>query len=217
MKKNKSKHLKNKNRPNIMNLNNKSKKAIIVGELFIYILAVVVFSMTVYFGFKAINTIIKQKEQIDFVSFKISLEREIKEVYSDFGTITVFNERNAFVGEGLKRICFVDTSKEIYPLLNEIISPGICNKKNKDYNFEMCDSWKANEQALTQNIFTDPRSKGDILIETKFLVDGNGDGKEDRAGSCAPTDKCFYLCIDDKNGRFDFSIEGRGKYALIKK
>jgi len=199
--------------------NIKNKKAIIVGELFIYILALIVLSLIVFAGFKWINFISEKNKEAQFILFIGDLDKEIKKIHSQFGSVKVFNERNSFSSSGFKRICFVDTDPSVLAQFSSpSFSPGLCDNTHVDYNFEMCEAWKLNTASLTQNVFTLPSAKGDILIQTKFLVDGNNDTKEDIVGSCNNANKtCYYLCINEKNNRFDFKIEGKGKYALIRR
>ena len=64
-----------------------SKKAMGVGEVFVYIIAALTFALIMIFGYKAINQFLEKGQQVEFVQFKTELESSVKNIYSEYGSV----------------------------------------------------------------------------------------------------------------------------------
>src|SRR3989338_2760306 len=64
-----------------------AKKGQIMGQVFIFILAGLVFILIISYGYKAINFFIERQEQVVLVDFKNDLELAVEGVRRDFGTV----------------------------------------------------------------------------------------------------------------------------------
>ena len=85
--------------------NESTKKAQILGQIFIFILAGLVFILIIMYGYKAINYFIERQEQVVLVDFKTDLEIAIEGVKRDYGTVRKVELKlsNDYLG-----VCFVD-------------------------------------------------------------------------------------------------------------
>ena len=68
----------------------KFKKAQI-SQVFIYILALFIFALIIYYGYYGISSIIKQGEEVAYVKFKTQLENEVSRVLPIYRKVTIFN------------------------------------------------------------------------------------------------------------------------------
>ena len=62
-------------------------KAQIIGQVFIFILAGLIFILIITYGYKAIKYFIERQEQIQLVDFRTDLEIAIEGVKRDYGTV----------------------------------------------------------------------------------------------------------------------------------
>ena len=85
-----------------------SKKAMGVGEVFVYIIAALTFALIMIFGYKAINQFLEKGQQVEFVQFKTELESSVKKIYSEYGSVREVRYR---LPSGYTQICFVDLDK----------------------------------------------------------------------------------------------------------
>lgn len=181
------------------------KRALIVGQIFIYILAIIVFSLIMLFGFNAIRNILQTGEKAQFVDFKTTLENEIRTITSQYGDVMVFDDRNQLrVPGNYKELCFIDID-------SNPASSAICASQDEEKRL-ICDSWTTsyqNRQILKgpfENVFLVPSAPSKIFIQEKIKIDANADGNPDATGE---------LCIKTVAGRVNLRLEGRGTYVLI--
>jgi hypothetical protein len=64
-----------------------NKRAQILGQIFIFIIAGVVLILIMSYGYKAINYFIEKQEQVVMIDYKNDLETAIESVKRDYGTI----------------------------------------------------------------------------------------------------------------------------------
>ena len=87
----------------------KNTKAQIIGQIFIFILAGLVFILIVTYGYKAIQYFIERQEQVVLVDFRTDLEISIEGVKRDYGTIRKVNLKlpSKYLG-----VCFFDYTSD---------------------------------------------------------------------------------------------------------
>ncbi len=85
-----------------------SKKAMGIGEVFVYIIAALTFALIMIFGYKAINQFLEKGQQVEFVQFKTELESSVKKIYSEYGSVREVRYR---LPSGYTQVCFVDLDK----------------------------------------------------------------------------------------------------------
>lgn len=80
-------------------------KAQIIGQVFIYILAGLVFVLIIAYGYKAVKYFIDRQEQVVLVDFRTDLETAVEGVKRDYGTVrkVTFKLPSKYFG-----VCFLD-------------------------------------------------------------------------------------------------------------
>ncbi|MFC1801138.1 hypothetical protein ACFLZB_01645 [Nanoarchaeota archaeon] len=185
----------------------KNKKAQTIGQVFIYIMAIIIFAAILIFGYKAISEFIDRGESVGFITFKTDLEKSVKTIYSDYGSVTIYNVENPLRVPGkYEEICFVDLSKPL-PSSGSFCAnhPIACDAWGTAYQAGISsgtDGWQEGEQ----NVFLRPL--GEIAIKVyKITVDSNSNNVDD--------DSDGYLCFNLTQGRLNMRIEGKGDHAFI--
>jgi len=108
------------------------KKAQMVGHIFIYIIAIVVFSLTILYGYKAINFFIERGSEVSFIQMESSIKTDIDKVKSDTrGTV---KKKELVIPGGFEEVCFASSigkpgrgSGITYPLIQNAIAASSNN------------------------------------------------------------------------------------------
>jgi hypothetical protein len=132
----------------------KSKKGD-VGQVFIYILTILIMGLMLYFGVKWIVGLVTTQCDIGVAQMKIDLETSFEKKRPNTGSW----ENVEFYVPGclnLKKVCFLDQS---YQVINRPDS-GLCKLGEKDYNPMMCYAWNTEE-----NILFDPPVSVSIYVK----------------------------------------------------
>ena len=109
------------------------KKAQIPGQIFIYILAMVIFSMTLIYGYKAIKHFQSRTEEVESLQLESDIKNEIEKMGYDYGSV---KKKILTLPLGYKGACFISS----YPFPTSNISTGHnlidnhINNKFKDKN-----------------------------------------------------------------------------------
>lgn len=163
------------------------KKALGVGQVFIFIVAAITFALIMIFGYKAISEFISKGENVQFYQFKTSIENEFQRIYTEYGSVRV--ETFSLPGT-YKQICFVDVDDSAASL------EGLCAKDQV-----ACSVWadareRGGYAAADENVFLTPTAP--TKIKVRPLSTDNG-----------------FLCVNVVGGKFQLVIEGRGDHAEI--
>jgi hypothetical protein len=166
------------------------RKAQVAGQVFIYIIAVVVVGLIIAYGYSAIKGFSEKGEQVEYITLKTSIENAVKSIASDFGSI---KRPDISVPGKYERICFVDKSRadsaDDYALCKTL--PGM----EEFFEPIVCSAWKTGRD----NVFLVPDGSdsfdvGDISIKN--------DGK--------PYAGHPFICIDVINNNIRLQLEGKG-------
>ncbi len=179
-------------------------KAQILGQVFTYILAIMLAAMILLFGYNAIfgkDGFLHRTEQIALTSLKTEIEREIKNTASDPGRI---KRLELSLPSKYRKICFVDLKYV------DKTSTCLCSNQNscagsQDYNPTICNAW----QDQTQNIFLVPMADIEITtgkLRTKIATGCQIDASDTGAG---------YICLPVVSSKAVIRIEGCGDMANI--
>ncbi|TKJ17387.1 hypothetical protein CEE44_02530 [Candidatus Woesearchaeota archaeon B3_Woes] len=112
----------------------KNKKSQMAGQVFMYVLAMVVFSMTLLYGYKAINYFNDRSEEISYLQIESDIKNEVEKIEADSkGTI---KKKVLTVPGNYDHICFVESYPSFpsaaistqYPLINGHINNGAEDK-----------------------------------------------------------------------------------------
>ncbi len=132
----------------------KNKKSQMVGQVFMYILAIVVFSMTLLYGYKAINYFNEKSSEISYLQLESDIKNEVEKVQGDSkGTI---KKKVLTIPGSYDVVCFVES----YPSFPTVaISTG----------YDLID-YHINNDAEDKNMFLAPPGDmsfyiGDIKVE----------------------------------------------------
>ena len=85
-----------------------TRRAQMMGQIFVFILALVIFSGVLLYGYRAIFTIQEGIGDAAFFSFSQDLEAKVEQVSVDFGSVRKFR---ASPPAGFTEICFLDLKK----------------------------------------------------------------------------------------------------------
>ena len=163
------------------------KKGMGIGQVFVFIVAAITFSLIMIFGYKAVSGFIQSGEEVAFVQFKNSLEKDIRKLYTEFGALRI--EEYMLPG-GYEQICFVD--------VNADYDPELCTKDNL-----ACDVWEtASEEggyeATAENVFLKPAAPVKLKVRD-IKIGGDKD----------------FLCVPILKGRFSLMLEGGGDHTKL--
>ena len=85
------------------------KKGQIAGQIFIYVIAVVVVGLIIAYGYSAIKGFSQKGEQVEYITLKSSLENSVKAIVSDYGSI---KRPDISVPGKYEMICFVNKNRK---------------------------------------------------------------------------------------------------------
>ncbi len=146
-----------------------------IGQVFIFILAGLVFVLIATYGYRAVKYLIERQEQIMFVEFKTELESAVEGVKRDYGTVRKIELR---LPSKYKGVCFFEYENcEEEPVL-KLKSGNI----NMGWAYEACKTKSA-------NVFTIPRTQdislpdikvkeGYLCLSEKIILKMEGTGKK---------------------------------------
>ncbi|HEY9703722.1 MAG TPA: hypothetical protein V6C58_14840 [Allocoleopsis sp.] len=168
---------------------NSKRKGQIAGQIFIYIMAVIVIGAIAIIGYSAIDKVLNKSCDAEKAVFKTNLE-ELIEKYTSFGSV---NKKTIRAPCEYDTICFVDSS------ITSFDTPKILKDNFICANRLISDSVKSGSET---NIFVKSNDKT-IPIGYSQLV------------SLTDADKNKCLCIPAKNGNFYVTFTGKGTSAEI--
>ncbi|MBW2993066.1 hypothetical protein KY317_00655 [Candidatus Woesearchaeota archaeon] len=125
------------------------RKSQIAGEIFIWILALFILAVIVFYGYKAISGFMQRGEEVSFIQFKNNLESEITVLSTQLNDVVVFNERNPLrIPSKYKEVCFVSENAVEGETENRIIKEAI----------------KAGIHKTTENVFLEPPAANPVYV-----------------------------------------------------
>ena len=178
-------------------------RAQVIGQVFVYILAAVTFVFISLFGYKAVTQFVSHSEGVEFLSFKSSLEKSVKDVYTEYGAV---REMTYNLPASYSEICLVNLEKK-FSETDLHGEDGLCK-----HNALACsvaseltgDAGEAGYGMFDQNVFLTPTSNYPIKLYRFTLCEG------DCTGSDIP-----FLCTPISAGRFSLVLEGKGDHTEI--
>lgn len=165
-----------------------------IQQVFIYILAIIVFSMILLYGYKSIKGLGQKADDVILLQLKTKITSTVKKAVSDYGS--VIREELDIPGD-YDRVCFVDLSKS-----SEALDQEVCDSVSPDYEPLVCDSWEANAKS---NMFLLSKS-GDVLT---YDI-GDIRIEKDEGGVIE-----YYECINVLQQKIVLRLEGEGDYVLL--
>ena len=163
----------------------------VAGQIFIYILAIIVVSFILLYGYKAIKSFGDRGEQVAYISLKSDLENAFNGIRTDFGSI---KRPQLDVPGKYKKLCFID-------LKNPSFSSVICAppaSSNLEYEPGVCTGWKVGRN----NLYLCPDCTDSFNIGAIKIKQGDVENSP-------------YLCIPVINGRVNLQLEGKGDHVYV--
>ena len=158
-----------------------------VSQVFIYIMALFIFALIIYYGYYSISSFIKRGEEVVFIKFKTQLESEVEELLPKYGSVSIFNEKKPLKSGNVEEVCFLSSGVidgSIRPIPSTLDDyPVIKLGVGKD---------------VQENVFVFPRKERPSISFLRIKV--------------MPTD---FECIPIKQGRLDIRLESLGSEVLI--
>lgn len=163
------------------------KHAQVIGEVFIYILAIILFSLIMVYGYNSIRNLGEKADTVVLLQISKQLSSTIKKITSDYGTVI---KEEVSIPNKYDKVCFIDLSYTGQE------STNICIPGNRDYNPVICNSWK------------------DKISKNMFLVSKNTDVISIEIGNIKiPAE--HYFCQNAVFGKIILRLEGKGSYVEL--
>jgi hypothetical protein len=169
------------------------KKGIGVGQVFVFIIAAITFSLIMIFGYKAISGFLASGEQVEFVQFKTDLETSVRKIYTEFDSVRINSYRTP---SKFEQICFIDLDAEPTPDQHD----ELCAKDGF-----ACTIWEeatgtggTGYAGHAENVFLKPPSTVPIKVFRIKMPEN-------------------FLCLDINGGKFDLVLKGQGDHTLLRK
>lgn len=185
----------------IQEIKMKRKKAQISGQVFIYILALIIFSGVLLYGYKAVKMFGEQSEELIITQMTNEIRTQVGKIESQYEYV---EKLQLAVPENYEKVCFIDTRIEAG--VGCAKRPSFdCIWENLPGDFEVekypliCDSWK------------------DCTGENMFLIEGSSaEGYNIGALAVKPAaDGARFFCVDVTVPKTIFRLRGTGEYAEI--
>ncbi len=130
-----------------------NKKAQMIGQIFVLVIAAIVFILILGYGYSAISHFIKSSEQVALIEFKTSLISGVEQIKSDYGSVRKVSLR---IPKRHQRLCVVSSDTDAdtgefqtrFPLLFEIWQTG------------------------SENVFLIPKQESPIFISEVVVPNG---------------------------------------------
>ncbi|MEM4263652.1 MAG: hypothetical protein QW666_02030 [Candidatus Woesearchaeota archaeon] len=122
------------------------RKAQMIGQIFIFVLAALIFILILTYGYRAISNFLQRSEQVALIDFKTDLESAVETIKRDYGSV---KKIELLVPKRYTEVCFVDPDK---------------SKRPGDLEQErplMYATWLAG----SENVFLVPKQEAPIYLE----------------------------------------------------
>lgn len=176
------------------------KKAMAIGQVFVFIIAGLTFALILIFGYTQVNKFLKTGETVQFAEFKTNLENSIKGIQTDYGSV---RQKPFHLPAYYEKICFIDLNYKPSP--QEIAS--LCAESQA-----ACDVWQEADQVNVEgkdgyamsdaNVFLKPIAPVIIKISPITISDNTNQ-------------KRGFLCRSIIQGSFTLIIEGKGDHTEL--
>ena len=165
---------------------------------FIYIMAGVIFSLVLIFGYKAIDSLNRDAKNVEMVNLKKDLQSSIRDIASSQGQV----KKEFSIPSGHDKICFVDMTEGGANCAagSNNFCDNMCHPQSDGSVPEIiCNMWEDN---VTHNIFLIPLAE--IPISTARIEVFNESGAEVGA-----------YCMDVSSRDIKVRLKGKGNRAEI--
>jgi len=162
------------------------KKSQVSVQVFVYVIAIILFSLILLYGYNAIRGFKEKSEQISYIKFKTDLISTVDRISSDYGTL---KREVFFIGGEYTRVCFVQSYN-----LDETNEPDVLGRIRGEGDEIVYDSVQSE---VDKNVF--------LFTSTLQESLDVGDINVSRG----------YDCIPVINGKAKIEFLGQGDHVLI--
>ncbi|HII71472.1 TPA: hypothetical protein HA265_01830 [Candidatus Woesearchaeota archaeon] len=181
----------------------KSKKAQVAGQIFIYIIAIVVVGLIIAYGYSAIKSFSQKGEEVEYINLRTSIENSVKAIASDYGSI----KRPDFDIPGkYEMVCFVEKGLSAAT----IDSAAICDRNaaatlmpgeaDKFFQPIVCSAWKTGRD----DVFLIPDGSESFNLDTTIVI-----------SETEPSASHHFLCLDVVNNKIKLQLKALGDRVEI--
>ena len=167
-----------------------TKKSQLYSQIFIYILAIVLISFILVYGYNAIHNFIERGEQIECLKFKNDLSNAIENILGDYGSVQI---KEFSLCKGYSKICFVE-------------SFGSFDKNNPKFRYLNDDNTPSTDDTLIIDSISSGSGRNVFLIDNTAKDSYN-------IGRISVDDDV--LCIKAVNNNINLRLEGKGNHVLL--
>jgi hypothetical protein len=188
------------------------RRAQIVGEVFIYTMAAVIFGLILLFGYKAVNNFVKQSNNVAL----LELRQQVQGAVSSIGASPDVEKKVLNVPTKYRKVCFLGNTTLIEKGRSCICKnckgvPGApcCYGINEsDYSPFICNAWKTGTK---QNVFLVPSADIEIVVG-KISFEPDVPNPSINPGLAYPIQ---YLCVGQTKGKITLKLRGMGDSTRI--
>lgn len=173
------------------------RNAQVAGQIFIYVIAVVVVGLIVAYGYSAIKGFGQRGEEVEYITLRTSIENSVKAITSDYGSI---KRPDISIPGKYEMICFVDKSRA-----GDAGSTDICTSRSGSEDFYQpiaCSGWKTGRD----NAFMIPDGSESFDVGT-ITIRNEG---EPYAGQP-------FICFEVVNNKIKLQLTGLGDKVEVSK
>ncbi len=162
-----------------------NRRAQVIGQVFVFIIAGLVFVLILAYGYKAIVNFMERGEEVQIIDFRNELNSAITMIKRDYGSVQRVDLR---MPSNAREVCFVTSDPA------DVRVPG-WEEELKNSRPLMHSAWSIGKE----NVFLVPKQPAPIIIADIVV-------EPETAG---------YLCLPIVNGKVSIRVEGTGNKALI--
>ncbi len=85
-----------------------NKKAQMIGQIFVFVVAAIIFILILTYGYKAISNFLARSEQVALIDFKADLESSVEVIKRDYGSVRKVELR---LPKRYTEVCIVDVKR----------------------------------------------------------------------------------------------------------
>ncbi len=172
------------------------KRAIAIGQVFIFIVTAITFALIMIFGYQAITDFLRKGEQVQFYQFTQDLETSFQRIYSEYGAVRI---EQFFVPGDYNQICLVDMDDHLSdvnalcahdPIACEVWQEARVGRAGREGGVVK------GSLAVDENVFLSPPAP--VKLKVPRLTADNG-----------------FVCLPILDGEFELRLEGQGDKAHI--
>ncbi|MDD5086458.1 MAG: hypothetical protein PHV16_01770 [Candidatus Nanoarchaeia archaeon] len=156
------------------------KKAQIQGQVFVYILTLIITAAILIFGYSSVRNIMDKANQVEMTNFKAAIKSDFQSMSSDYGSAKTYTYN---VPSGVKEVCFYRTGidpnyrampYDLNPLIRDSINDDTGNNFFLIFGDETIDQMNLGKIEIEEQVMI-------ICIEPsgsriKVTLEGLGDG-----------------------------------------